>query len=467
MESVTRKNPSTRDQRLGDLDPADFLGHVLDTMPGGLYTVDTDGRVTSWNRAMEEITGLSASEVLGQFCSFLEGDTCFGGPCSSGGDCCPLFAEGIIQGRRCTIKGRDGRPLSIMKNARLMYSPGGELLGGIEAVTDISSLVDLEHQLAQLRKEVSGRARFGRIVGSHPSMQRLYEMIEMAASVQTSVLITGATGTGKELVAKAIHQSGHRKEGPYVRVHCAALSETLLESELFGHVRGSFTGATANRKGRFEAADGGTVFLDEIGDISETVQTKLLRVLQEHEFERVGDSRTIPVDIRVITATNRDLEKLCDEGRFRRDLYYRLAVMPITVPNLRDRRSDLPLLIEHFIERLNSDLGRSVRGVTPEVMERLMAYHWPGNVRELENAVEHAFVLARSDSLDTDCLPGSVIEGGSRATGPAAAAPGPDLETVQGALDATGWNRTRAAESLGVSRVTLWKWMKKLGISGR
>lgn len=460
------RNPKGREQRLGELDPKDFLGHVLDTMPAGLYTVDPEGRVTSWNRAMEEISGLTAEEVLGKSCSMLEGNTCFGGPCASGGDCCPLFTEGVIQGRRCTIKGRDGQPISIMKNARLMHSSTGELLGGIEAVTDISSLVNLEQQVALLRKEAGGRARFGRLVGSHPSMQRLYEMIEMAAAVQTSVLITGATGTGKELVAKAIHQTSERKDGPYIRVHCAALSETLLESELFGHVRGAFTGATSDRKGRFEAADGGTVFLDEIGDISETVQTKLLRVLQEHEFERVGDSRTIPVDIRVITATNQDLEQLCDSGRFRRDLYYRLAVMPITVPNLHDRPSDLPLLVEHFIERLNSALGRTITGLTPDALERLMEYHWPGNVRELENAMEHAFVLARSDTLTSECFPGSVLGGGPRGGSPAAPGQGPDLAAVQSALETAGWNRTRAAETLGISRVTLWKWMKKLGIKG-
>jgi len=450
---------------LGRLGSSDFLQHVLDTLPTGLYTVDRDGRITSWNRAMETITGYAAADILGESCSVLEGNTCFGVPCASGKDCCSLFTEGRIKDRRCTINTRGGGELSIMKNARLMYSPDGEVLGGIETVTDISGLVELENEVDLLRKEVSGRARYRRIVGNHPLMQRLYDGIETAGSVQSSVLITGETGTGKELVARAVHESSSRKDGPYVRVHCASLNETLLESEMFGHVRGAFTGAIATRKGRFEAADGGTIFLDEIGDISQSVQTKLLRVLQEHEFERVGDNRTIKVDIRVVAATNQDLDALCDEGRFRRDLYYRLDVIPLEVPPLREHASDLPFLVDHFIERLNRTLGRKVRGVTPRAMERLMEYRWPGNVRELENAVEHAFVLARSDVLDIDCFPrplGYIDK--LRGVGPPTAK-GPDRAAVIDALEGARWNRGRAAQSLGVSRVTLWKWMKKLGIT--
>jgi len=450
--------------RLGSLDPEELIDHVLDTMPGGLYTVDSGGRITSWNRAMELITGYAASEAVGQPCSLLQGDTCFGKSCA--GDeqyCCPLFDDGSIADKRCGIRRRDGSRVQVVKNARVMRGPSGEVLGGIEVVTDITNLAQLEQQVEALRNEAAGRVHHRDLIGRHPSMERLFEMIELAGRSDSSVLIQGDTGTGKELVAGAICRASRRREKPFVRVSCAALTETLLESELFGHVRGAFTGAVASRKGRFEAADGGTLLLDEVGDVSMTVQTKLLRVLQEREFERVGDNRPIRVDIRVLAATNRDL--LSMEG-FRKDLYYRLAVIPIHVPALRERASDIPLLVDHFVSRLNRTLGKPIRGVAPDAMEKLISYSWPGNVRELENAIEYAFALARAEEITLETLPPTI-------TSPVVPPPGgrggcrdrKDPARIARALDQSGGNRGKAAEALGVSRVTLWKWLRELGMA--
>jgi transcriptional regulator with GAF, ATPase, and Fis domain len=420
---------------------------------------------------MAAMTGFVASEVMGQPCGILQGDTCLRGPVAQGPERCPLFAKQDVIGKRCTLRRKDGSVLPVHKNARLMLSPAGDVLGGIEVVTDISGVIDLEAELSRLRTQSVERARVGRLIGADPSMQRLYDMIDMASRNDLSVLIEGETGTGKELVAHAIHHMSQRRDRPFIRVSCAALSEALLESELFGHVRGAFTGAFQNRQGRFEAANGGTLLLDEIGDVSLNVQTKLLRVIQEHEFERVGDSRPIRVDIRVIAATNVDLVALCEQGRFRRDLYYRLAVVPIATPPLREHKPDIPMLVEHFERRMHKTMGRPPRGVTPAALDVLTRYDWPGNVRELEHAVEYASAVARDRAIDTDALPPTV----NRPALPPLGASPPTLADaprtaltparIAQALAQTGGNRARAAEILGTSRVTLWKWMKRFDLT--
>jgi DNA-binding NtrC family response regulator len=313
------------------------------------------------------------------------------------------------------------------------------------------------------------------MIGRGPSMQRMFDLLEMAARSGSSVLVEGETGTGKEMVATAIHEASPRAKGPLVRVSCASLSESLAESELFGHVRGAFTGAVTGRQGRFEAASGGTLVLDEIGDVSLTMQTKLLRALQEQVIERVGSNVAVPVDIRVVASTNRDLLAMCEEGRFRRDLYYRLSVIPVRVPPLRERREDVPLLVEHFVERMNTSQVRQVRGFTPEAMARLVAAPWPGNVRELEHAVEYAFVVSHGSVIEEGALPASVREGRpvsvleGRPLGPRASthARGParaDAKTILAALQFEGGNREETARHLGITRMTLWKWMRALGV---
>jgi len=470
--------PETKSARIGGLGAADLLEQVLETMPSGMYTVDARGRVTSWNRTMEKLTGFTAAEILGEPCTRLRWSTCQGVDASTPGracDPCPLFHQGSVEGRRCQLKRANGRPLLVLKNARVMRDKQGEIVGGIEVVTDLTGVAELEQKISSLRQQATGRSVHDGIVGRHPVMRALRERIELAARSDSSVLVLGETGTGKELVAKAVHDLSSRASGPFVQVSCAALNESLLESELFGHVRGAFTGALAARVGRFEAASRGTIFLDEIGDVPMHTQTRLLRVLQERQIERVGTNDSLPIDIRIIAATNRDLIALCEAGKFRWDLYYRLCVIPLHVPPLRDRRSDLPLLVDYFLDRLNRHLDREIGGIEPDAMRTLMAWDWPGNVRELENAIEYAAVLGRDRTLQLGDLPGHVLEPRRRrhptppptAVSAPSRAPGviPEREELLDALRSAGGNRRIAASRLGVSRVTLWKWLKARKIS--
>lgn len=458
-------NDSAPPGRIDGVDGEELLRHVLDTVPGGLFTVDPNGTITSWNRAMQEITGYAPADVIGKSCGVLQGDTCFGGATAPEAKRCALFVDGQVWQKRCHFRKQDGDAVAVVKNARIMRNHAGEVVGAIEALTDLSGILALQAEVATLREQVTGRSVHQGLVGRHPSMQRLYDLVELAAGGHASVLIEGETGTGKELVARAIHAASPRRDGPFVRVSCAALSESLLESELFGHVRGAFTGAVCDRVGRFEAAHGGTIFLDEIGDVSPAVQTKLLRVLQEREFERVGDTTPRKVDIRVVAATHRNLGEQCERGAFRQDLFYRLAVIPLHVPPLRERKSDIPLLVDHFIDGLNRTLGRSVKGVESSTLRRLIDYEWPGNVRELEHALEYAFVVARGELLGDDSLPRTVLQATreGRRSGGGRRGP-PEAADLLRALREADGNRTRAAAALGVSRVTLWKWLKALGL---
>ena len=467
---MTRAMKSTRGgpaARLGAVEEGELLRHVMETMPSGMYTVDPRGHITSWNRAMEQMTGFTADDVLGEPCSVLSWNTCSGVEVAEGCEPCPLFASGKIDGRRCQIQGADGGRLSVVKRGRAMLDEEGRTVGGIEVVTDLADILALEQQIASLRSVAADRRRVGNMIGRHPVMRSLEERIKLAARSDSAVLITGETGTGKELVAQGIHDLSPRSSGPFVRVSCAALNESLLESELFGHVRGAFTGALSDREGRFEAAHRGTIFLDEIGDVPMATQTRLMRVLQDKQIERVGTNESVRVDIRVVAATNKDLAALCEAGDFRWDLYYRLCVIPLHVPALRDRRSDLPLLVDLFIDRLNRSLGRNVRGVTAEAMKRIGEHNWPGNVRELENAIEYAFVLGSGPLLDVDHLPPTMRPAANRTrTDPE---PGrrrgpPDVAEITAALEESGGNRRLAAERFGVSRVTLWKWMRRHGL---
>jgi DNA-binding NtrC family response regulator len=312
----------------------------------------------------------------------------------------------------------------------------------------------LRVETGQLRQRLSERHRISNLVGASPAMKQVYDTVLQVAPSRATVLITGESGTGKELVAAAIHEHSPRAKGPFVKLHCAALAETLLESELFGHERGAFTGAVARRDGRFQQADGGTLFLDEIGEISPAIQVKLLRFLQEHEFERVGGNQTIKVDVRVVAATNRDLLQRVKDGLFREDLYYRLNVVSIDMPPLRARPSDIPLLAAHFLQRFAKENGKVVTGFTDEALERLVHYHWPGNVRELENAVERAVVVSKGEKIRPEDLSASIApaprEGGAP---PIPGSTLSDLEkyAILKTLEHTGGSTSRAAEILGIS----------------
>jgi len=330
-------------------------------------------------------------------------------------------------------------------------------------VRNALSLRSAKEEVARMQEAISSTARPSLLVGRSPAMRKVLDAIETVAATDATTLIIGESGTGKELVARAIHDSSARKFAPMVTIHCGALTESLLESELFGHEKGSFTGAQYRKKGKFEIADGGTVFLDEIADISLKTQTDLLRVLQEHEITRVGGQMPITVDFRCIAATNRDLRELIEEGRFRPDLYYRINVFSIEIPPLRDRREDIPLLVEHFIEKFSLSMNKKPPRVPPDVMSMLQAHEWPGNVRELENAVERAMVVANGAKLEEDhfAITGRALAvvGGSKPLREM------EREHILRVVDECGGNQTRAAKVLGIDRVTLHKKLKSYGWS--
>jgi two-component system response regulator HydG len=329
----------------------------------------------------------------------------------------------------------------------------GTVKGAVAVIRDETRLDSLERRLQQ-------RDHLHAIIGRNPAMQKLYSLIEALADVPTTVLINGESGTGKELVAAALHACGSRKSGPMVKVNCSALSEHLLESELFGHVRGAFTGAIASNEGRFQKADGGTLFLDEIGDISSAMQMRLLRVLQERVIERVGDSTPIPIDVRVIAATNQDLAEKVRQGTFRQDLYYRLNVVRLELPRLRERIDDLPLLADHFLQKINAKLGKSIRDFSEEVMTLFVRYNWPGNVREFEHAIEHACILCRSEIITMSDLPLDILAGqhvhSPVSTDTATLLSGRPL-SLDEALVITNGNKSNAARLLGISRRTVYR----------
>ena len=345
-----------------------------------------------------------------------------------------------------------------------------------EVLTKVQNLarlrmLEIENQV--LRKEVRKKYNFDKIIGKTPIMTELFQRVEAVAPTPSTVLIRGENGTGKELIAHAIHYNSTRAKGPLVKVNCGVLSEGVLESELFGHVKGAFTGAHRDKMGRFEMAHGGTIFLDEIGDISLNMQVKLLRVIQEKEFERVGGNETIKVDVRIIAATNRNLEEAIAEKKFREDLYYRLNVIPIVVPPLRERKDDIPLLVDHFIKKFNADFNKTIQGVDEEALQALMAYDWPGNIRELENVLERAIVLSRSDILTVKDFP-ETIGVQKRQNNHFSYVEGQQLNElveefektiIEQALEKYNGNKLRTAEKLGIHRSTFMSKLKKYGIN--
>jgi PAS domain S-box-containing protein len=334
------------------------------------------------------------------------------------------------------------------------------LISSQDRFSGVVVLIKDETRLDTLERELKERSQLQAIVGKSGKMQELYSLIDSLASVDSTALITGESGTGKELIADALHYGGTRREKPYIKVNCSSLTESLLESELFGHVRGAFTGAVIDREGRFKAADGGTIFLDEIGDISPSLQLRLLRVLQNKEIERVGESRPVKVDVRVIAATNRDLRALMRKGTFREDLFYRLKVVEIHAPPLRERKEDIPLLVEHLLARLNRRVGKSVTDVSTDVLGLFMGYGWPGNVRELEHVLEHGVVVCAKSVITKDDLPSELVTG----TEGSSPLPKNERQKILEALHRAGGNKTRAAALLGVSRRTIYRKLQEHGI---
>jgi PAS domain S-box-containing protein len=440
---------------------------VLDSIAEGVLTVDRDGRITSLNRTAEQILALAAGETLGRSApEVLPAELCGAGS--------PLH-ETLETGRQVR-----NREVSITDHAgavvplSLCAGPFRDETGGTRGA--VCTMRDLR-EIERIAEERRSRTPFVGIVGTHPRIREVFELVEMIKDSDSTVLLQGESGTGKGLFAQALHALSPRRKYPFVKVSCAALPETLLESELFGHEKGAFTGAIKERKGRFELADRGSIFLDEIGDLSPGVQVKLLRVLQEQEFERVGGSQSIQVDVRIIAATHRDLPQLMREGKFREDLYYRLNVIPIHLPPLRERKSDIPGLVEFLLGRFAARGKGTATSLSPRAMAILMEHAWPGNVRELENVLEHAMVCSRGSVIEPEALPRSLANG---PRGPAPDAPPARLDPVAKgmtpaverdailrALEQSAGHRGKAAEALGMDRTTLWRKMRRLGIAPR
>ncbi len=433
---------------------------ILHSIAEGVFTIDTDWRIDGFNAAAERITGFTVTEAIGKFCyEIFRSDVC-GGNCALAQS---LATGGPVSNSEVNITTKNGKRIPISVSAAILVDDDGKVIGAVGSFRDLS-------EIRRLTAEVHDRYEFSNIIGKSREMQRIFDLITDLANTDATVLIEGKSGTGKELIARAIHYNSLRRDAPLIAVSCAALAESLLESELFGHVRGAFSGAVMNKAGRFEMADGGTLFLDEIGEISPNTQVKLLRVLEAQEFERVGSIQTIKVNVRLIAATNRNLRKAMEEGDFREDLFYRLNVVPIHIPALRERSGDIPLLIGHFIGIFNEKTGKNISGVSPEAMDLLLDYLWPGNVRELENAIEHAFVHCHSDTILPEHLPEDVHQTHKSIAELAMLSDNPldeaERQVILRVLGETNWDQIKAMKRLGISRTTLWRRMRKYGISG-
>jgi PAS domain S-box-containing protein len=424
------------------------LQSVLDNMMEGIIAHDLDRRVLFFNRAAEKITGYSREEVLGKDCHLVFGAPFCGNKCSFCG-----APPGSLEHHTYTINAatRSGEVRRIEMSVTGMYDDDGDFVGVLAAFRDLTEIVSLQLRLGELTS-------FSGIVGRDRRMLDVFEQIKNLAATDYPVHISGETGTGKELVAAAIHNESSRAGGPFVPVNCGALPEGLLESELFGHVKGAFSGAIRDKKGRFELADGGTLFLDEVSELPRHMQVKLLRVLQAGTFERVGGEKTISANVRIISATNKNLKREMEKRNFREDLYYRLSVVPINIPPLRDRKNDIPLLVSHCLEEAAGH-GRKVPRLTKEALSFMMDYSWPGNVRELQNAIRFAMVKSLGGEIEPEHLPLEIRQMTCTISKPG---PKPVLspQSVASALKKAAGNRSKAAKLLGVSRATLYRFFE-------
>jgi PAS domain S-box-containing protein len=427
---------------------------ILESISDGVFTVDPDWKVTSFNRAAEEITGIPRREAIGRRCSEVFRASLCEGACALRRT---METARPVVNLPCYIVDTDGRRIPISVSTALLRDNRGRVIGGAETFRDLSVV-------EELRRELEGRFQIGDLVSRSAAMRRILEVLPAVAESDCTVLIEGETGTGKELLARAIHGASRRRQRPFVAVNCSAIPETLLEAELFGVRTGAYTGADRDRPGRFARATGGTLLLDEVGEISGAVQVKLLRVLQEHSVEPLGSSSPLAVDVRVIAATNRDLKALVRAGSFREDLYYRVNVVRLELPPLRRRREDVPLLAEHFVATLNRRQGRALQGFSAEAMALLVAHDWPGNVRELENAVEHAFVLCRGGRIEPRHLPDQLRGRVARRRDLSSAVAAAEAEAIRDALRRNHNNRLAAARELGMHRATLFRKVKALGL---
>jgi len=428
---------------------------ILDSINEGVFTVDRDWRVSSFNRAAERITGVRRSDAMGRPCWEVFRTSICEGACALR----RTFSSGKpVVGATAQIINAAGESIPIRLSTARLTDGNGDVIGGVETFQDL-------RQIEQLRKEIQSRYSFEDIVGRSPAMRSLFDILPDIADSNGTVLIEGGSGTGKELFARALHNLSARKKGPFVAVNCGALPDALLESELFGHKAGAFTDAKRDKPGRFVVANGGTIFLDEIGDVSPAMQVRLLRVLQERVCEPLGGTTPVPVNVRVVAATNKDLAGLVRDGKFRDDLYYRVRVIHLRLPELRERREDIPLLVSHLVAKYNRIEGRDIAGVSDDVIARLMEHEFPGNVRELENVIQHAFVLCRGGLIELRHLPPELRpEAPLSSTGGALSIRAMERNLIETALRRNHGNRARTARDLGIDPSTLYRKMKVLDI---
>jgi PAS domain S-box-containing protein len=430
---------------------------ILESISDGVFTVDHAWRITSFNRAAEVITGISREQAVGKHCW----DIFRSNMCEK--DC--ALRRTMKHGKSFMdtatyIITSEGRRVPVVVSTSVLKDTQGEVLGGVETFRDMS-LVE------ELRKELEGRFQVGDIVSRNPGMHKIFRILPQVAESDSTVLIQGETGTGKELLARAIHELSPRGKKPFVPVNCGAFPDTLLESELFGYKKGAFTDATRDKPGYLAKAEGGTILLDEIGDLSPAFQVRLLRVLQDRTYQPLGATEPFQANVRILAATNRDLTNLVKEGMFRQDLFYRLNVIRLDLPPLRERKEDIPMLVKHFMGRLNRLRGKSVKGISQEALSLLMFHDYPGNIRELENIIEYAFVLCREGQIEAHCLPDnlwisrplSVGRGKMDATLKSA-----EAQLILDTLEQNGYNRVAAARDLGIHKSTLFRKMKALGM---
>jgi PAS domain S-box-containing protein len=440
--------------------PDRFFHVILNSIADGVFTTDKDGKITFMNKAAEEITGFLSKEAIGHQCfEVFRADICLS-RCALKET---LKTKKEIINLPATILKKGGQKVPISISTAVLKNERGQIIGGVETFRDLSAI-------EELKKELSEKYTLGDIISKNHLIHDIFSILPNIAESDSTVLIQGASGTGKELFAKAIHNLSRRKTKPFIKVNCGALPDTLLESELFGYVKGAFTDAKKDKPGRFALANGGTIFLDEVGDMSPSLQVKLLRVLQEKEYEPLGSTSPRKTDVRIIAATNKDLSKLVNEGKFRDDLYYRLNVVRIDLPPLSQRREDIPFLIDAFIQKFNAKMGKQITGVSDQALRLLLKHDFPGNVRELENIIEHAFVLCGGNRIDVDCLPRDLTKKQEETDSLVSVKEDHPFEKagaeiVKRTLEKSRGNRVKAAQELGISRATLWRKIKRYGLT--
>jgi PAS domain S-box-containing protein len=470
LGKITSRNPNAKSElagrgpRLRSLEPGFALAQsilppqttiILNSIADGVFTVDLNWRITFFNRAAEEITGILAAEALGRpCCEVFRANVC---------ETACVLNHTLETGKQVVcqpiaILRADSKEIPITVSTALLKDEQGKIIGGVETFRDLSLVEDL-------RREIHRQYRLGDIISKSPLMQKIFVLLPDIAHTDSTVLIQGESGTGKELVARALHNLSRRARGPFVAVNCGALPDTLLESELFGHTAGAFTDAKRDRRGRFAMAEGGTLFLDEFGDVSPALQVRLLRVLEERAYMPLGSSKSVKADVRIITATHKDLARLVAEGAFRKDLYYRINVVKLTLPRLAERKEDIPLLAEHFIERFNKLQNKNILGLSYDALAIFMRHDWPGNIRELENAIEHAFILCPQGLIQPGHLPDHLRRESQPGALPASLSlKEQEKRVLREALERNGWRRLATARELGIDKNTLRRKIKRFAL---